>query len=376
MAKELTRKEKQITQLYIETLEEVSRNADNWISFLKRASYNYKYKFDEQILIYAQRPDAVACAETTIWNKKLKRWVNKGSKGIALITEKDGELGLRFVFDVSDTNSNVYGRKLKLWQAEEKYTDSIIEALEDRFGTMEDKSNLPLAIISTVYNHIVDNMQDYLEELKSVTANSKLETLKPEELENSFLEIIIYSTIALTMSRCGLDVNDYIRKDCFNEIEKFNTFETMCILGTATRDFSKEILLEISKTVINLEKQEKNKNYTFERLRKNIYNKENEKGSVENENNLQSERELSNTRLDNRENKQESGTREISENEASIPKTEQEGNIHNASYEQQTNRPLDTNTGNSEKEDNRYRLSSFLAGWQMGLEPTTFRTTI
>ena len=109
-------------------------------------------------------------------------------------------------------------------------------------------------------------MQDYLEELKSVTANSKLETLKPEELENSFLEILIYSTIALTMSRCGLDVNDYIRKDCFNEIEKFNTFETMCILGTATRDFSKEILLEISKTVINLEKQEKNKNYTFNYL--------------------------------------------------------------------------------------------------------------
>ena len=353
MAKELTRKEKQITQLYIETLEDVNKNADNWISFLKRASYNYKYKFDEQILIYAQRPDAVACAETTIWNKKLKRWVNKGSKGIALITEKDGELGLRFVFDVSDTNSNVYGRKLKLWQAEEKYTDDIIEALEDRFGIMEDKSNLPLAIISTVYNHIVDNMQDYLEELKSVTTNSKLETLKPEELENSFLEILIYSTIALTMSRCGLDVNKYIGKDCFNEIEKFNTFETMCILGTATRDFSKEILLEISKTVINLEKQEKNKNYTFERLRKNIYNKENEKGSVENENNLQSERKLFNTRLDNRENRQESGTREISENEASISKTEQEGNIHNVSYEQQTNRPLDTNTGNSEKEDNR-----------------------
>ena len=363
MAKELTRKEKQITQLYIETLEDVSKNADNWISFLKRASYNYKYKFDEQILIYAQRPDAVACAETTIWNKKLKRWVNKGSKGIALITEKDGELGLRFVFDVSDTNSNVYGRKLKLWQAEEKYTDDIIEALEDRFGTMEDKSNLPLAIISTVYNHIVDNMQDYLEELKSVTTNSKLETLKPEELENSFLEILIYSTIALTMSRCGLDINKYIGKDCFNEIEKFNTFETMCILGTATRDFSKEILLEISKTVINLEKQEKNKNYTFERLRKNIYNKENEKGSVENENNLQSERELSNTRLDNRENKQESGTREISENEASIPKTEQEGNIHNASYEQQTNRPLDTNTGNSEKEDNRVSRTNEETVW-------------
>ena len=353
MAKELTRKEKQITELYIETIKDVGKNADNWISFLKRASYNYKYKFDEQILIYAQKPDAVACAETTIWNKKLKRWVNKGAKGIALITEKEGELGLRFVFDVSDTNSNVYGRKLKLWKVEEKYTEDIIEALEDRFGIMEDKSNLPFAIISTVYNHIVDNMQDYLEELKNVTTNSKLEKLGQEELENSFLEILIYSTIAVTMSRCGLDVNEYIRKDCFKEIENFNTFETMSILGTATRDFSKEILLEISKTVINLEKQEKNKNYTFEKLKQNIYNKENEKGSVENENNLQSERELSNTRLDNRENKQESGTRKISKNEASIPKTEQERNIHNASREQQINRPLDTNTGNSEQEDSR-----------------------
>ena len=353
MAKELTRKEKQITELYIETIKDVGKNADNWISFLKRASYNYKYKFDEQILIYAQKPDAVACAETTIWNKKLKRWVNKGAKGIALITEKEGELGLRFVFDVSDTNSNVYGRKLKLWKVEEKYTEDIIETLEDRFGTMEDKSNLPFAIISTVYNHIVDNMQDYLEELKNVTTNSKLEKLGQEELENSFLEILIYSTIAVTMSRCGLDVNEYIRKDCFKEIENFNTFETMSILGTATRDFSKEILLEISKTVINLEKQEKNKNYTFEKLKQNIYNKENEKGSVENENNLQSERELSNTRLDNRENKQESGTRKISKNEASIPKTEQERNIHNASREQQINRPLDTNTGNSEQEDSR-----------------------
>ena len=353
MAKELTRKEKQITELYIETIKDVGKNADNWISFLKRASYNYKYKFDEQILIYAQKPDAVACAETTIWNKKLKRWVNKGAKGIALITEKEGELGLRFVFDVSDTNSNVYGRKLKLWKVEEKYTEDIIETLEDRFGTMEDKSNLPFAIISTVYNHIVDNMQDYLEELKNVTTNSKLEKLGQEELENSFLEILIYSTIAVTMSRCGLDVNEYIRKDCFKEIENFNTFETMSILGTATRDFSKEILLEISKTVINLEKQEKNKNYTFEKLKQNIYNKENEKGSVENENNLQSERELSNTRLDNRENKQESGTRKISKNEASIPKTEQEGNIHNVSREQQIDRPLDTNTRNSEQEDSR-----------------------
>lgn len=363
MAKELTKKEKQITELYFETTLNVGKNADNWISFLKRASFNYKYRFDEQILIYAQRPDAVACAETTIWNKKLKRWINKGSKGIALITEKEGELGLRFVFDVSDTNSDVYGRKFKLWQAEEKYTNDIIEALEDKFGTMEDKSSLPLAIISTVYNRVVDNMQEYLEELKSVTANSELEKLDNEQLENEFLEILLFSTIGLTMSRCGLDVNEYIPKDNFSGIEKFNTFETMSILGTATRDFSKEILLEVSKTVINVQKQEKKKNHTLEKIKQSIYNKENEKGSVENESNLHNERKLSNTRLNDRENKQESEFRQVRQNEIETPKREQEGNLHNASSEQQTNRPLESNRENSNKQNSTGSRENETAIW-------------
>lgn len=363
MAKELTRKERQITELYFETTLNVGKNADNWISFLKRASFNYKYRFDEQILIYAQRPDAVACAETTIWNKKLKRWINKGSKGIALITEKEGELGLRFVFNVSDTNSDVYGRKFKLWQAEEKYTNDIIEALEDKFGTMEDKSSLPLAIISTVYNRVVDNMQDYLEELKSVTASSKLEELDNEQLESVFLEILLFSTIGLTMSRCGLDVNKYIPKDNFSGIEKFNTFETMSILGTATRDFSKEILLEVSKTVINVQKQEKKKNHTLEKIKQSIYNKENEKGSVENESNLHNERKLSNTRLNDRENKQESEFRQVRQNEIETPKREQEGNLHNASSEQQINTAPITNRGNSNKQNSTGSRENETAIW-------------
>ena len=351
MAKELTRKEKQITELYFETTLDVGKKADNWISFLKRASFNYKYRFDEQILIYAQKADAVACAETIIWNKKLKRWINKGAKGIALITEKDGELGLRFVFDVSDTNSDVYGRKFKLWQAEEKYTNDIIEALEDKFGKMEDKSSLPLAIISTVYNRVVDNMQDYLEELKDITTGSKLEELDDEQLESAFLEILLYSTIGLIMSRCGLDVNDYIPKGNFSGIEKFNTFETMSILGTATRDFSKEILLEVSKAVINVQKQEKKKNHTFEKVKQSIYNKENEKGSVKNESNLHTKRELSNTKLNDRENKQESESRQVRQNEIEVSKREQEGNLHNATSEQQTNATPNDNTGNSSKQN-------------------------
>ncbi len=216
---------------------------------------------------------------------------------------------------------------------------------------MEDKSNLPLAIISTVYNRVVDNMQDYLEELKSVTANSELEKLDNEQLENAFLEILLYSTIGLTMSRCGLDVNSYIQKDCFSGIEKFNTFETMSILGTATRDFSKEILLEVSKTVINVQKQEKKKNHTLEKIKQSIYNKENEKGSVKNESNLHNERKLFNTRLNDRENKQESEFRQVRQNEIETPKREQEGNLHNASSEQQINTTPITNRGNSNKQN-------------------------
>lgn len=352
MAKKLTRKEKQINELYVETTLDIGKNADNWISFLKRAGYNYKYRFDEQVLIYAQKPDAIACAETKIWNKRLKRWINKGSKGIALITERNGELGLRFVFDLSDTNSNVYGRKFRLWKAEERYTNDIIEALENRFGTMEDKTNLSFAIMSTICNYVVDNIQDYFEELKSVCQNSELQELSEKQLENIFLNLVTYSTIALTMSRCNLDVDRYLLKNNFDTIEKFNTFETMSILGTATRDFSREMLLEISKTIINIEKEEKKKNNTFEKLNKPIYNEEKTKGSVENGYDLHNEKQLSNTRLNNRkDNKSENEIGQIRSNEIGIFETKQEGNIYDANREQPINRSLDDNTKSSDREN-------------------------
>lgn len=352
MARKLTKKEKQINELYVETTLDIGKNADNWISFLKRAGYNYKYRFDEQVLIYAQKPDAIACAETKIWNKRLKRWINKGSKGIALITERNGELGLRFVFDVSDTNSNVYGRKFRLWKTEERYTNDIIEALENRFGTMEDKSNLSFAIMSTICNYVVDNIQDYLEELKSVCQNSKLQELSEEQLENIFLNLVTYSTIALTMSRCNLDVDRYLLKNNFDTIEKFNTFETISILGTATRDFSREMLLEISKTIIDIEKEEKKKNNTFEKLNKPIYNEKKTKGSVENGYDLHNEKQLSNTRLNNRkDNESENEIGQIRSNEISIFETKQEGNIYDANREQPINRSLDDNTKSSNREN-------------------------
>ena len=342
----MTRKEREITELYLQTLKEISSNADNWLSFLKRASYNYKYRFDEQVLIYAQRPDATAVAETKDWNVKLKRWINKNSKYIALMTEKDGNLGLRFVYDVSDTNSNVYHRKFKLWTAEEKYHKDIIEALENRFGKMENSDNLPFAIMSTCFNIINDNMQDYLDELKEIVGDSELSKLEGQELETTFLETLMYSTIALTMSRCGINVEEFVPKGYFSNIEKFNTFETMNILGTATRDFSKEITLEIAEVVINLQKEEKNKIYTFDNDKQKVYDEiiKNMKGSVANENNRERRLQDSSTR----EQIQESRVGEIRENETRIPKREQEGNVLNPTYEQQFERTFDRNRQNSE----------------------------
>lgn len=352
----MTRKEQEITELYLETIQEVSKNKENWLSFLKSASYNYKYRFDEQILIYAQKPEATAVAETTVWNKKLKRWINKGSKGIALMTEKNGELGLRFVFDVSDTNSNMYGRKFKLWTAEEKYHNDIIEALENKFGEMESKENLPYAIMSTVFNHVAENIQDYLEQLKPVIANSKLDGLSDKELEDTFLSLLMYSTVALTFSRCGIRVEDYINITELEKITDFNTFEIMTVLGTATRDFSKEVLLEISETVINVQKQEKNQNYTFDKNKQQVYDKiiNNLKGSVENEYNLQRERELSNSRGGSTtEQNEQDRIGQISQNEIEVPKREQDSNVRDTSNEQQVERTFSRDRADSEEKNTR-----------------------
>ena len=352
----MTKKEKQITELYLNTTLEVAESVENWLSFIKSASYNYKYRFDEQILIYAQKPDATACAETTIWNKKLKRWINKGAKGIALIDEKNGEMGLRFVFDVSDTNSNVYGKQFKLWSAEEKYTDEVIETLEETFGTIGDKSDLANAILDTAFRNVQENMQDYLEELKGVLKNSNLEKLNEEQVEYSFRNMLMFSTVSLILSRCNIEPSRFFGENDFADIKYFNTFETISILGTATRDFSKEILLEISKTIINVQKKEKNINRTFVKENDKDYDKniENEKGSVEHEQkyNLHNERGLSSTRSSvTRENEQESENGQIRTHEIELPKDKQEGNIHNVSGNMQIDRPLDRDTRNSQEEN-------------------------
>ena len=242
--------------LYNETLKEISRSPENWASFLITASNNYKYNFANQVLIFVQRPDATACADIDTWNKKVKRWVNKGAKGIALLEEKNGQNYLKHVFDVSDTH-NYRGTKLNLWKVDEKYNDDIIESLEAQFGDLENKSSLAEAIISASYNSVEDNLPDYLSDLIASKENSLLEELDDFNIEVKFRALVSNSVAFVTMQRCGINPYDYFSIDDFRGIVEFNTLDTLSRIGAATSDIAENNLREIHNTINKLQIKEK-----------------------------------------------------------------------------------------------------------------------
>ena len=187
-----------INEMANETLKEITNSPENWIKFLDTASNNYKYSFNEQVLIYAQKPDATACADIETWNKKLKRWVNKGARGIALISIENGRNVLKHVFDVTDTHSGI-NKELNLWEVKASYANGLIETLENSFGKLEIKDNLAQAIYSSSFNLVEDNFQDYLVDLKDVVENSVLSELDDNNLEVSFKKTLINSIAYMVM---------------------------------------------------------------------------------------------------------------------------------------------------------------------------------
>ena len=193
-----------VNEMANETIKYISQSSENWIEFLNTASNNYKYSFSEQVLIYAQKANATACADIETWNKRLKRWVNKGAKGIALLSIENGRSVLRHVFDISDTHSGI-GQDLKLWEVKPSYTNGIIETLENSFGNLEIKDTLAEAIYSSSINLVEDNFQNYLVDLKEVTEGSFLQELNDIELESYFRGILANSIAYMTMKRCGID---------------------------------------------------------------------------------------------------------------------------------------------------------------------------
>ena len=252
------------------TAYDITRSADSWMQFLSTAANNYKYRFKDQLLIHAQRPDATACAEIETWNR-LGRWVNKGTKGIALLVDKDGPYRLRHVFDVSDTNTRV-GAHISLWQMQERYEDAVAEAIENSFGEIADKSSFATVLLETAKNAAEDNFSDYLSDLLTVKGDSFLDELDELNTEVWFKTALTNSIGFMLLSRCGIDAREYFDREDFSRVFDFNTPQTVAILGGAASDISEMALREIGETVKNLQKAERKQNRTFADNRSSGYN--------------------------------------------------------------------------------------------------------
>ena len=338
-----------ITELSNNVTKEITNTPENWLSFLDTASNNYKYSFNEQILIYAQRPDATVCTDIDTWNKRLHRWIKKGSKGIALITNDNGVQGLRHVFDISDTYDK-FNRNVYVWQVEDDMQNEIIETLENRFGDLENKDNLADSIINSVTNLVEDNFQDYYSDFTSIVNNSYLEELDELNLELYFKNMMKNSISYMVLKRCGIDPKEYFDVEDFRNIVNFNTTEVISRLGIATSDIAEVELHEIYTTVLDL-KKEKNKSHTFVNNKNEEYHeiKENEnqiERGNENErtNNIPPRGRLSDTRPSNARTG-EISTRNIRKDEGEIYQRKQEGTLHRTNDEGNINT---TSSGNRE----------------------------
>lgn len=332
-----------ITDLYGETLTQISKNPDDWMSFLECAAMNYKYPFNDQVLIYAQRPEAVACAKIEAWNKQVGRWVNRGAKGIALLSEDNGYTNLRYVFDIADTNSK-FGKSFRLWSVPKPYEVDIIESLENKYGELEDKSSLGLAIKSVSKILVEDNMQDYLEDLKFYRENSSLEPMTDEAVQLLFQNALENSIAFSMIKRCGLNPNDYFTNEDFTPILAFDSYETITRLGVATSEISEMGIREIYNTIKKLRINEINKIRTFDIDKDLSYDVSESRETVERRNNdeynLHTQRGLRDTRpSDTRE--QDSSGGQIRNDEVKILEREQEISIHDSINEQSTSRTLD-----------------------------------
>lgn len=341
-----------INEMASETLKEITQNGESWIKFLNTASNNYKYSFNEQVLIYAQKPNATACADIETWNKKLRRWVNKGAKGIALLSMENGRNVLRHVFDISDTHSGI-NKDFKLWEIKPSYENGIIETLENSFGNLEVKSNLAEAIYSASINLVEDNYQDYLVDLKEVLDGSLLEGMQDIDLEGNFIVLLAKSISYMAMKRCGIDPTEHFNVSDFEMISSFNNKRVVSRLGAAISDIAEQELREIYSSVINYEKNYKLTNRTFVNNEKiNYHNNEEKNNEGRNDYdriNIQSNGRLPNTTSSITKN-EENGTGEILKNEGEIPKRTQKRVIRGINVRWQDGRTFRRNRGNSSKQ--------------------------
>ncbi len=335
-------KYKIITELYTETLDNFNRNTDSWLSFLDCASMNYKYPFQDQVLIYAQKPTARACADIETWNRTLKRWVNKGAKGIALLTEENGYSHLKYVFDVADTNSR-YNNHIKLWSVNPKYEPDIIEAMENKYGELDNKENLSQALISVANIMVDDNIEEYLTEINYVDRMQGL-SVEDKKINEALKNFVKISVSYMMLKRSGYDPSKYLNMEDFRDIMYFNDQSALSIIGYATSDIAKMGLKDIYETLKNVRISELKKIRTFDNENNIVYDmgvSTNNHERSDLDDNLQNSRGLSNSRLNSSRDEANTGDRKIRIDEVGLSQKEQENSLFNIVNEQSINETLD-----------------------------------
>ena len=258
-----------ITEMFNREILKVAGSYEDWTSFLRCASNNFKYDFADQVLIYAQRPDANACAEIEVWNKRMNRWVNRGATGIALLDYSGNSQKLRYVFDVSDTNS-YYGYEVSCWKVKERYHDEIAQALINSFGEVAE-GELESVIDDTARNMAEENVIDYISALKESADGSFLEDLDDDNIKVIFSNILSGSIGYMMMTRCGFNADDFYDFEDFKDIFNFNTPSTVILMGVAVSDIAEMGLREIEITVKNIQKNEQKRNRTFVKAKETEY---------------------------------------------------------------------------------------------------------
>ena len=340
-----------ITELYTETLDSFNRDTDLWLSFLDCASMNYKYPFQDQVLIYAQKPTARACADIETWNRTLKRWVNKGAKGIALLTEENGYPHLKYVFDVADTNSR-YNNQIKLWSVNPRYEPDIIEAMENKYGELENKENLSQALISVANIMVDDNLEEYLTEINYVDRMQGL-SIEDKKINEALRNFVKISVSYMLLRRSGYEPTNYLNMEDFRDLLYFNNPQALSMIGYATSDIAKMGLKDIYETLKNVRISELKKIRTFDNENNNVYDKSvstNNRERSDLDDNLQNTRGLSDSRLNSSRNEPYTGDREIWTNEIGLSQKEQENSLFNTTNEQSINEPLDRDRQHSNNE--------------------------
>ena len=278
----MARKYDLISELYNRTCKTVVSNPQNWQAFLASACRNYKLRYDEQLLVYAQRPDATAVLEIEQWNRIFGRWVNRGARGIAVFADENRtRQRLTHYFDISDTHESRYSRTVPIWDMRQEYEADVIETFESTFGEIENKSSLAEAIMGAARNAAEDNIPDYLQDLYYATEGSFLEEVDNDIVASIYKNVVANSVAYMMMSRLGVDTDGYFELDDFRDVTNFNTQETLNALGFATSDIAEMGLTEVSKTITALNRQ----NRIIVGQDRNEYNKveNNDERSLDNE---------------------------------------------------------------------------------------------